>query len=263
MSDTSIQVLLVDDDAELRDLLRTFFQQRGVEFSVLHEATHLQRRIERERPSIVVLDLMMPGVDGLTALRQLRTAGETIPVIMLTARAEGVDRVVGLELGADDYLGKPFMPQELLARIHAVLRRHTQVPPAQQATANEPLSFGRHRIDFVKRTLFRDGKPVKLTGSEYALLDVLARHAGETLSRAKLLDLLHGPYAELTERGIDVPIWRLRRLLEVNPSQPRLIRTVRGVGYLFVPDDEHEGYAEHSAAEASDDRDNPDDEKSV
>jgi two-component system, OmpR family, phosphate regulon response regulator OmpR len=266
MSDTSIQVLLVDDDAELRDLLRTFFQQRGVEFSVLHEATHLQRRIERERPSIVVLDLMMPGVDGLTALRQLRSAGETIPVIMLTARAEGVDRVVGLELGADDYLGKPFMPQELLARIHAVLRRHTQASPAQPSTTNEPLTFGRHRIDFVKRTLFRDGKPVKLTGSEYALLDVLARHAGETLSRAKLLDLLHGPYAELTERGIDVPIWRLRRLLEVNPSQPRLIRTVRGIGYLFVPDDEHEGYAEHSAADdpnGLDDPDNRDDEKSV
>ena len=128
MFDTPIQVLLVDDDADLRDLLRTFFQQRGIEISVLHDANQLARRLERERPSIIVLDLMMPGVDGLSALRQLRSSGDTIPVIMLTARADGVDRVIGLELGADDYLGKPFMPQELLARIHAVLRRHEQPP---------------------------------------------------------------------------------------------------------------------------------------
>lgn len=128
--DSALQVLLVDDDAELRDLLRKFFQQRGIAFSVLHDATNLARRLERERPSIIVLDLMMPGVDGLTALKQLRARGDTIPVIMLTARAEGVDRVLGLELGADDYLGKPFMPQELLARIHAVLRRQGPPPPA-------------------------------------------------------------------------------------------------------------------------------------
>ncbi|WP_239686324.1 response regulator, partial [Burkholderia cenocepacia] len=130
------QVLLVDDDAELRDLLRRFFQQRGIEFSVLHDATNLARRLERERPTIIVLDLMMPGVDGLTALKQLRASGDTIPVIMLTARADGIDRVLGLELGADDYLGKPFMPQELLARIQAVLRR--QGPPRTTAVQEKP-----------------------------------------------------------------------------------------------------------------------------
>ena len=235
MSDTPIQVLLVDDDADLRDLLRTFFQQRGIEFSVLHDANQLMRRLERERPSIVVLDLMMPGIDGLTALRQLRTSGNTIPVIMLPARADGVDRVIGLELGADDYLGKPFMPQELLARIHAVLRRHAQAPLAIQVERREAFRFGCFRLDFATRTLYRDDEPLKLTGSEYALLEVFALHPMEALSRTKLVDLLHGPYAEVTERGIDVPVWRLRRLLEDDPANPRRIQTLRGIGYMFVP----------------------------
>lgn len=237
MSDTPIQVLLVDDDADLRDLLRTFFQQRGIDFSVLHDATQLPRRLERERPSIVVLDLMVPGIDGLTALKQLRASGDTIPVIMLTARADGVDRVIGLELGADDYLGKPFMPQELLARIHAVLRRHVPVAATAPTERREALRFGRFRLEFATRTLFRDEEPLKLTGSEYALLEVFALHPMETLSRTKLVDLLHGPYAEVTERGIDVPVWRLRRLLEDDPANPRRIQTMRGIGYMFVPGD--------------------------
>ncbi|MFM0606103.1 response regulator [Paraburkholderia sediminicola] len=237
MSDTPIQVLLVDDDADLRDLLRTFFQQRGIEISVLHDANQLARRLERERPSIIVLDLMMPGVDGLSALRQLRATGDTIPVIMLTARADGVDRVIGLELGADDYLGKPFMPQELLARIHAVLRRHAHPSAATTAALEkrEALRFGSFRLDFATRTLFRDDEPLKLTSGEYALLEVLAEHPMETLSRSKLVDLLHGPYSEVTERGIDVPVWRLRRLLEDDPANPRRIQTIRGIGYMFVP----------------------------
>jgi DNA-binding response OmpR family regulator len=235
MPDTPIQVLLVDDDADLRDLLRNFFQQRGIEFSVLHDATHLARRLERERPSIIVLDLMMPGVDGLTALKQLRASGDTIPVVMLTARADGVDRVIGLELGADDYLGKPFMPQELLARVHAVLRRHKLHPEAPPAEHREALVFGRFRLDFASRTLFCDNEPVKLTGSEYALLEVFAQHPMETLSRTRIVDLLHGPDSEVTERGIDVPVWRLRRLLEDDPAAPRRIQTMRGIGYMFVP----------------------------
>jgi len=235
MSDTSIQVLLVDDDADLRDLLRTFFQRRGIGFSVLHDANHLERRLARERPSIVVLDLMMPGIDGLSALRRLREVGDAIPVIMLTARAEDVDRVLGLELGADDYLGKPFMPQELLARIRAILRRHTSPADTRGPESREPVCFGRFRIDFVTRTLYRDGGPLKLTDAEYGLLEIFALRPMETLSRARLVDLLYGPDTEMTERGISVPIWRLRRLIEENPSWPRLIQTVRGNGYMFVP----------------------------
>jgi two-component system, OmpR family, phosphate regulon response regulator OmpR len=237
MSEPEIQVLLVDDDESLRDLLRAFFQQRGIAFSVLHDAMQLERRIERERPSVIVLDVMMPGVDGLTALKQLRASGDRIPVIMLTARADGADRVVGLELGADDYLGKPFMPQELLARIRAVLRRQDDpdrgAPPERRA----PCRFGPFELNFSTRTLLREGEPVKLTGSEYAMLEVFAMHPMETLSRARLLDLLHGPGAAVTERGIDVPVWRLRRLIEVDPSNPRRLQTMRGVGYMFCPDD--------------------------
>ncbi|NIE83423.1 MULTISPECIES: response regulator [unclassified Burkholderia] len=238
MTDTPIQVLLIDDDAALRDLLRTFFQQRGIEISVLHDATTLERRLERERPSVIVLDLMLPGVDGLTVLKQLRASGDPIPVIMLTARADGVDRVIGLELGADDYLGKPFMPQELLARIHAVLRRHAPAGAIGTRPAperREPLRFGPFRLDFATRTLYRETEALKLTGGEYALLEVFALHPMETLSRTRLLDLLHGPYSNLTERGIDVPVWRLRRLLEDDPAQPRYVQTMRGVGYMFVP----------------------------
>ncbi|HDV8348955.1 response regulator [Burkholderia vietnamiensis] len=234
--DSALQVLLVDDDAELRDLLRKFFQQRGIAFSVLHDATNLARRLERERPSIIVLDFMMPGVDGLTALKQLRARGDTIPVIMLTARAEGVDRVLGLELGADDYLGKPFMPQELLARIHAVLRRQGPPPPAVVQEKRALCRFGRFELDFSTRTLLCEGAPVKLTGGEYALLEVLASHPMETLSRTRLIELLHGPDADVTERGIDVPVWRLRRLIEDDPSNPRRLQTMRGIGYMFIPD---------------------------
>ncbi|GAB7535896.1 response regulator [Burkholderia sp. 22PA0106] len=237
MSDTPIQVLLIDDDAALRDLLRTFFQQRGLEISVLHDATTLERRLERERPSVIVLDLMLPGVDGLTVLKQLRANGDPIPVIMLTARADGVDRVIGLELGADDYLGKPFMPQELLARIHAVLRRQMPASVGARSASDrrEALRFGPFRLDFATRTLYRDTEALKLTGGEYALLEVFAAHPMETLSRTRLLDMLHGPYSNLTERGIDVPVWRLRRLLEDDPAQPRYVQTMRGVGYMFVP----------------------------
>ncbi|RQU30627.1 response regulator [Burkholderia cenocepacia] len=234
--DCAPQVLLVDDDAELRDLLRKFFQQRGIEFSVLHDATNLARRLERERPAIIVLDLMMPGVDGLTALKQLRASGDTIPVIMLTARAEGVDRVLGLELGADDYLGKPFMPQELLARIQAVLRRQGLSRTTAVREKPAPCRFGRFELNFSTRTLLCEDTPVKLTGGEYALLEVLASHPMETLSRTRLIELLHGPDAEVTERGIDVPVWRLRRLIEDDPSNPRRLQTVRGIGYMFIPD---------------------------
>ncbi|MGN4072825.1 winged helix-turn-helix domain-containing protein, partial [Burkholderia gladioli] len=136
------------------------------------------------------------------------------------------------------YLGKPFMPQELLARIHAVLRRHAPAGALGTRPAperREPLRFGPFRLDFATRTLYRETEALKLTGGEYALLEVFALHPMETLSRTRLLDLLHGPYSNLTERGIDVPVWRLRRLLEDDPAQPRYVQTMRGVGYMFVP----------------------------
>ncbi len=236
------QILIIDDDPELRDLLRDYLQRQGMEVSVLHDAASLERRLERERPDLIVLDLMMPGVDGLTALRQLRATGDDIPVIMLTARADDVDRIVGLELGADDYLGKPFNPRELLARVQAVLRRRKTVPSAAPEQ-REPYAFGRFLLDFQSRTLTQSGTAVPLSGSEFALLKIFVNHPMRTLTRERLLELLHGPEYDGTDRGIDVQVWRLRRILEGDPSAPRFIQTVRGRGYVFVPDGEHDAAA--------------------
>jgi len=233
---TTTQILVVDDDADLRDLLREYLVKQGLEVSVLHSADALERRLERERPDLIVLDLMMPGVDGLTALRRLRESGDDIPVIMLTARADDVDRIVGLELGADDYLGKPFNPRELLARIQAVLRRRHVTPSAAAPEQRAPFSFSRFRLDFQTRTLYRDETPQMLSGSEFALLKIFINHPMRTLTRERLLELLHGPEYDGTDRGIDVQVWRLRRILEADPSVPRLVQTVRGRGYVFVPD---------------------------
>ncbi|WP_233862639.1 response regulator [Paraburkholderia adhaesiva] len=237
------QILVVDDDLELRDLLRDYLARQGMEVSVLHDAGSLERRLERERPDLIVLDLMMPGVDGLTALRKLRASGDDIPVIMLTARADDVDRIVGLELGADDYLGKPFNPRELLARVQAVLRRRRTLASAAAPEQREPFSFGRFILDFQSRTLHQEGKPLMLSGSEFALLKIFVNHPMRTLTRERLLELLHGPEYDGTDRGIDVQVWRLRRILETDPSTPRFIQTVRGRGYVFVPDGEQGSHA--------------------
>jgi len=236
MSNSETRILLVDDDAALRDLLQAFFDERGLAVTFREDARDLNQVVMRERPSIIVLDLMMPGIDGLTALTRLRADKDDTPVIMLTARADEIDRVVGLEMGADDYLGKPFIPRELLARINAVLRRHgVSRSPNPTSQHFEPVRFGRFELDNDRRTLTRDGEPQRLTNSELRLLNVLVRHPMETLSRSRLLTLWSGTQADVTERGIDVPIWRLRQLIEEDPSQPRIIQTMRGIGYMFVP----------------------------
>jgi two-component system phosphate regulon response regulator OmpR len=154
-----------------------------------------------------------------------------------------VDRIVGLELGADDYLGKPFNPRELLARVQAVLRRRRTVPSAAAPEQREPFSFGRFTLDFQSRTLQQEGKPIMLSGSEFALLKIFVNHPMRTLTRERLLELLHGPEYDGTDRGIDVQVWRLRRILESDPSTPRFIQTVRGRGYVFVPDGEQGSHA--------------------
>jgi two-component system phosphate regulon response regulator OmpR len=232
------QILVVDDDVDLRDLLRHYLVSLGIEVSVLHDAGSLERRLARKRPDLIVLDLMMPGVDGLTALRNLRAPGDDIPVIILTARTDGSDRIVGLELGADDYLGKPFNPRELLARTYAVLRRRGTSPLAPDPEQREPLSFGGFTVDFQSHTLLFESKPRNMPASEFALLKVFVSHPMHTMTRERLLELLHGRQYDGTDRGIDVQVWRLRRILETNPSAPRFIQTVRGRGYVFVPDGE-------------------------
>ena len=238
----AIQILVVDDDADLRDLLRIYLGEVGFEVSVLHDASSLERRLERERPDLIVLDLMMSDIDGLTALRKLRATGDDIPVIILTAKADPADRIKGLELGADDFLAKPFNPRELLARVQAVLRRRTQ-PSAAAPELREPFAFGTFTLDFQSRTLMQRGRPLMLADSVFALLRVFVDNPMHALTRERLIELLHGPEYDGTDRGIDVQVWRLRRILETDPSTPRFIQTVRGRGYVFVPDGEQNASA--------------------
>ena len=230
------QILVVDDDPELRDLLREYLTQQGFAVSVLHDGDGLQARLERERPALIVLDLMMPKVDGLTALRNLRAKNDDIPVILLTARSDEIDRIVGLEIGADDYLGKPFSPRELLARINAVLRRKL-ARPAAAPEDRESIAFGPFRVNFRQRSLQRAGQVLSISDTEFALLKLLLMHPLEVLSRERIVELMYGTASGISDRGIDVQIWRLRRLLDEDAQRPRYIQTVRGRGYTFVPDE--------------------------
>jgi two-component system, OmpR family, phosphate regulon response regulator OmpR len=226
-------VLMVDDDPVVRDHVREYLQDHGFAVSVLHDGAGLKRRIEMERPSMIVLDVMMPGKDGISALRELRNAGEDIPVILLTARSETIDRVIGLELGADDYMSKPFDCRELLARIRSVLRRrHADAPGAPEM--RPPYRFGPFEVDFTARELRRNGVRVSLRSAEFAMLKILIKHEMVVLTRAQLNERMRGSGTH-RDRSLDVSIWRLRRLLETDPSEPRYVQTVWGQGYIFVP----------------------------
>ncbi|WP_153110453.1 response regulator [Propionivibrio limicola] len=238
------KILLVDDDPELRQLLATYLARHGYDTLLLPDTRQLDAFLERYQPHLIVLDLMMPGEDGLAACRRLRGRGETLPIIMLTARDEPVDRVIGLEMGADDYVGKPFDPRELVARIEAVLRRGAQ--PAAAPVANGGVfRFGDWSFDRATRKLARQSnngeESVALTSGEFALLNALVSNAGRPMKRERLLELTRGEDSESFDRAIDVQIHRLRRLIEADPSQPRYLQTVWGVGYVFVPDNDAAG----------------------
>jgi len=232
-----LKVLVVDDDARLRDLLRRYLGDNGFNVYVAENATTMNRLWQRERFDLLVLDLMMPGEDGLSILRRLRGASDTTPIIMLTAKGEDVDRIVGLEMGADDYLPKPFNPRELLARMSAVLRRRAadEVPGAPSHEA-EPVEFGEFVLDLVTRTLTRNGEAVALTTGEFAVLKAFARYPRVPLSREKLMEMARGREYEAFDRSLDVQISRLRKLIEPDPAKPRYIQTVWGLGYVFIPD---------------------------
>jgi two-component system phosphate regulon response regulator OmpR len=231
------KILVVDDDLRLRDLLKRYLTEQGFAVDTAPDAAAMDRQLQRVRYDLIVLDLMLPGEDGLAICRRLRAAQNAVAVIMLTAKGDDVDRIVGLEMGADDYLAKPFNPRELVARIHAVLRRQS---PAQTpgAPTLEPkvVAFGPFELHLASRSLTREGQPVALTTGEFALLKVLALHPGEPMSRDKLMDLARGREHESYDRSIDVQVSRLRRLLGEDPQQPRFIQTVWGFGYVFIPD---------------------------
>jgi two-component system phosphate regulon response regulator OmpR len=231
------KILVLDDDSRIRDLLRRYLSQEGFEVILAEDSKALNRILLRDAVDLIVLDLMMPGEDGLSVCRRLRASKDRTPIIMLTAKGEDVDRIVGLEVGADDYLAKPFNPRELLARIHAVLRRRpaTEVPGAPSSD-QEVARFGPYTFDMGLRTLRKDGQDLPLTTGEFAMLKTLVRHPRLPLSREKLAQLARGREFEPFDRSLDVQISRLRKLIEADAAAPRYIQTVWGVGYVFVPD---------------------------
>jgi len=233
---TAPKILIVDDDVRLRDLLSRYLTEQGFQVTAIADSSQLDRKLQRDPPHLVVLDLMLPGEDGLSVCRRLRGAGETVPIIMLTAKGEEVDRIVGLEMGADDYLPKPFNPRELVARIHAVLRRHGERPTPGAPTTEGRVAFGGHVLDLAARTLERDGDVQTLTTGEFSLIKVFVQYPRQPLAREKLMLLARGRDHEVFDRAIDVQVSRLRKLVEPDPAAPRYIQTVWGFGYVYVPE---------------------------
>jgi DNA-binding response OmpR family regulator len=223
------RILVVEDDSRLAEMLCEYLGQAGFRTSVAGSGSTALSRLSESAYDAVVLDLMLPDMDGLDVCRQLRTQSE-IPVLMLTARGDAVDRIIGLELGADDYLPKPFEPRELLARLRSILRRRVR----GGTPTSQPLQFGRLEIDSAAREVRLDGARRELTGYQFDLLLALAQHAGRVMSRDALLDLVKGEHLEAFDRSIDVHMSRIRAAIEDDPKKPRRVITVRGAGYVFA-----------------------------
>jgi two-component system, OmpR family, response regulator len=226
-------VLIVDDDREIRGLLAQYLEKHDFRTTAVADGKEMRRVLDRTHTDLLVLDLMLPGEDGLTLCRELRSRSQ-LPIIMLTARGEDVDRIVGLELGADDYVAKPFNPRELLGRIKAVLPRAAHAPRDPSPETVRGFSFGGWRLDTVTRTLKNsDGREVALSGAEYRLLAVLLGAGNRVLTRAQLTELLRGRDADPFDRSIDVRVSRLRQILGDDARAPQIIKTVYGEGYVI------------------------------
>jgi DNA-binding response OmpR family regulator len=234
----SHRLLLIDDDLRLTGMVGEYLRRQGFEVEVAGTLAAGRERLDRLAPDALILDLMLPDGDGLDFTRELRAAPRTrrLPLLMLTARGEPTDRIVGLELGADDYLGKPFEPRELLARVKALLRR-----TAPEARADDVLGFGRLEIDLGARQARLDGRPCDLTSHQFDLLVVLAQAAGRVLSRDQIMDAMKGHPLEAFDRSIDVHVSRIRAAIEDDPKSPRRVLTVRGAGYLFAKKQDADG----------------------
>ncbi|WP_323931201.1 response regulator [Aeromonas veronii] len=236
MNQGNTHILVVDDHSEIRDLLKRFLEQHGLRVSCARDGKEMKLLLEEREFDLLVLDLMMPGEDGLTLCRELRVKSN-LPIIMLTAMGEETDRIIGLEMGADDYLAKPFNPRELLARIKAVMRRtQAETQPATE-TLTRDLRFDRWLLDVNRRELVdEDGVGLSLSTAEFDLLKVFLERPQRVLSRDQLLDLARGREAVAFDRAIDTLVSRLRRKLERDPKNPELIKTIWGGGYMFSAD---------------------------
>jgi two-component system, OmpR family, phosphate regulon response regulator OmpR len=231
-------ILIVDDDVRMRELLQRYLTEQGFTVKTVADGAEMDASINQAQPDLLVLDLMLPGEDGLAICRRLRGMGKNIPIIMLTARGDEIDRIVGLEMGADDYLPKPFNPRELLARINAILRRHETTQQASISNNQSTVAFGEFVFDASSRTLTQNGEAVSITSGEFALLKVFIDHPRQPLSRERLMQLARGRELDVFDRSIDVQVSRLRRLVEKDPAHPRYLQTMWGFGYVFVPDGE-------------------------
>ena len=233
MMDPDAHLLIVDDDERIRGLLQKFLIRSGFLVSTARDAAHADRVLSGLDFDLIVLDVMMPGEDGVSFCKRLR-ADREVPILLLTAKNETADRIAGLEAGADDYLAKPFEPKELLLRINSILRR---VPPAEPTdVAPKVLSLGAFRYDVEKGTMWDGDTPVRLTATESQLMRIFSAQPGEPLSRGKLVEDLGRDGGQAQERAVDVQITRLRRKIEADPKQPRYLQTVRGAGYMLAPD---------------------------
>ena len=232
--DPKDRILIVDDDPDIRQLLVDYLVRNGFDAVPAGSGREMAQQLERHAIDLVVLDLMLPDADGLTLCRDLR-AKSNLPVLMLTARGEEADRIVGIEMGADDYLVKPFSPRELLARIKSILRRTRALPPNLKPDTQRCLAFAGWRLDTATRVLTgRDGVATPLSGAEYRLLRILLDHPNRVLNRDQLVELIHGREAEPYDRAIDVQVSRLRQRLQDDGREPQLIKTVRGEGYVLA-----------------------------
>ncbi len=230
-------VLVVDDDPDLQSLLADYLGANGMRVSTAGDGVQMREQIARDPPDAIVLDLMLPGEDGLSLARDLRRTSD-VPILMLSARGEEIDRVVGLEVGADDYLAKPFGPRELLARVRALLRRMRPTEPVDFTADSKPVEvmhFGPYLLDIAGLRLLRGHEDLDLSTAEFALLRAFAEHPNRVLSRDTLIQWLKGYDRDAFDRTIDVRVTRLRRKIEADPAHPVYIRTVRGEGYLFNP----------------------------
>ena len=225
-------VVLVDDDQKLRDLTARYLKDQGLFVETVSNGAELDKILDSKKISLIVLDLMMPGESGLNICQRLRVNNVNIPIIMLTAKGDEVDRIVGLEMGADDYLPKPFNPRELLARINAILRRQDK----SVAKTNNVIKFGAFEFDSTARSLKNNGKDIPITTGEYDLLKVFTDRPNQPLSRDQLMQLSKGKELDVFDRSIDVQISRLRKIIEKDPNKPIYLQTKWGFGYIFNPD---------------------------
>lgn len=224
-------ILVVDDEANLRNLVKAYLEAEGYTVYLAEDGTEGLSAYRQYKPDLVILDIMLPGIDGIEVLQQLRRESD-VYVLMLTSRSEEMDRIVGLTVGADDYVTKPFSPRELVARVKAILRRQRQIPRPDE----DVLGFAHIQIDVQRHQVWCDDEPVELTALEFKLLNTLAQHAGMVLSREQLLERVWGYDFYGEERVVDVHIGRIRQKIESDPSNPRFIQTIRGVGYKFEDD---------------------------